>query len=130
MYDIPRKDLHLRRGNSRRFKANKVAKMDEEVASDIKGCFRSITLNLKLPKMTGHQYVINILATLDTMRTDVAGSDQTDEMIQVRTSFPSKGLGVKNTIPVIPLVIATFIIMSGLITLLVYVPREVGNEIQ
>ena len=56
-------------------------------------------LNLKLPKMT----VVDILGTRDAMRTNVAGSDQTDGMIQVRTSFPSKGECVKNKIPAIPL---------------------------
>ena len=97
-------------------------------------------LDLKLPKMT----VVNILGTRDTMRTNITCSDQTGRMVQVRTSFPFKGESVKNKIPAIPLktkigpavcqktdmVVTTFIVTSGLITLLVYVTKEVSNEIQ
>jgi len=97
-------------------------------------------LDLKLSKMM----VVNILETRDTMTTNVACSDQTDRMVQVRTSFPSKGESLKNKIPAIPLktkigpavcrktdmVVTTFIVTSGLIALLVYVTREGSNEIQ
>ena len=61
------------------FKANEVAKIDEDVTHDIKGCLSalkvrpqtrwSITADLKLPKMT----VIYILGTGTTMRMNITG---------------------------------------------------------
>lgn len=89
------------RDKSGLFKANEVAKIDEDVTGDIKGClstlkvrprtWRSATADLKLPKMA----VIYILGTGYTMRTNVTGRDQTDRMIQVRAGLPTKGEGIK-----------------------------------
>ena len=38
VYDVPQKNRRLRREKGRLFKAYKVAKINEDVASDIKGC--------------------------------------------------------------------------------------------
>ena len=38
VYGVPQKNRHLHREKGRLFKANKVAKINEDVAGDIKGC--------------------------------------------------------------------------------------------
>ena len=78
------------------------------------------------------------------MRTNVASGDQTDRMIKVRASLPSKGESIKNKVPSIPLktevcptvwrktdmVIPTFVIARGLETIVMDVTGEVSNKIQ
>ena len=101
VYDVPQKNRRLRGEKSRLFKANEVAKINEDVAGDIKGRLstletgprrrRSGTPDLKFTKMT----VVYILRTWDAMRTNVARGDQTDRMIKVRASLPSKGRVLK-----------------------------------
>ena len=91
------------------FKANELAKIDEDVTCDIKGClstlkvrprtWRGITADLKLPEMA----VVNVLGTGYTMRTNITSSNQTDRMIQVHASLPTKGEGIKNKEPATPL---------------------------
>ena len=150
VYDVPQKNRRLRGEKGRLFKANKVAKINEDVAGDIKGCLstlktrprtrRSGTPDLKFTKMT----VVYILRTWDAMRTNVASGDQTDRMIKVRASLPSKGESIKNKVPSIPLktevcptvwrktdmVIPTFVIARGLETIVMDVTGEVSNKIQ
>ena len=96
--------------------------------------------DLKLPEMA----VVYVLGTGYTMRTNITSSNQTDRMIQVRASLPTKGEGIKNKVPATPLkakvgssfrrktnmVIATFIVASGLKITLVNVSGKVSNEIQ
>ena len=132
------------------FKTNEVAKIEEDVTCDIKGClstlkvrprtWRGITADLKLPKMA----VVYVLGTGYTMRTNITSSNQTDRMIQVRASLPTKGEGIKNEVPATPLkskvgstfcrktnmVIATLIVASGLKITLVNVSGKVSNKIQ
>ena len=78
------------------------------------------------------------------MRTNVASGDQTDRMIKVRASLPSKGESIKNKVPSIPLktevcptvwrktdmVIPTFVIARGLESIVMDVTGEVSNKIQ
>ena len=81
------------------FKANEVAKIDEDVTCNIKGClsmlkvrlrtWRGITADLKLPEMA----VVYVLGTGYTMGTNITSSNQTDRMIQVRASLPTKEEG-------------------------------------
>ena len=96
--------------------------------------------DLKLPEMA----VVYVLGTGYTMRTNITSSNQTDRMIQVHASLPTKGEGIKNKVPATPLkakvgssfcrktnmVIATFIVASGLKITLVNVSGKVSNEIQ
>ena len=148
VYDAPQKNRRLRGEKGRLFKANKVAKINEDAAGDI--CLstlktrprkrRSGTPDLKLTKMT----VVYILTTWDAMKTDVASGDQTDRMIKVRASLPSKGESIKNKVPSIPLktevrptvwrtmdmVIPTFVIARGLETIVMDVTGEVSSKIQ
>ena len=150
VYDVPQKNRRLRGEKGRLFRANKVAKINEDVAGDIKGCLstlktrprtrRSGSPDLKFTKMT----VVYILRTWDAMRTNVASGDQTDRMIKVRASLPSKGESIKNKVPSIPLktevrptvwrktdmVIPTFVIARGLETIVMDVTGEVSNKIQ
>ena len=131
------------------FKANELAKIDEDVTCDIKGClstlkvrprtWRGITADLKLPEMA----VVNVLGTGYTMRTNITSSNQTDRMIQVRASLPTNGEGIKNKEPATPLkakvgstfcrktnmVITTFIVASGLKITLVNVSGKVSDKI-
>ena len=44
VYDIPQKDRHLCRDKGGLFKANEVAEIDEDVASDIKGCLSALKI--------------------------------------------------------------------------------------
>ena len=150
VYDVPQKNRHLRREKGRLFKAYKVAKINEDVAGDIKGCLsrlktrpwtrRSGTPDLKFTKMMD----VYILRTWDATKTNVASGDQTDKMIKVRTSLPSEGESIKNKGPSIPLrtevrptvwrktdmVIPTFVISHSLETIVKDVTREVSNNIQ
>ena len=78
------------------------------------------------------------------MRTNVASGDQTDRVIKVRASLPSKGESIKNKVPSIPLktevrptvwrktdmVMPTFVIVRGLETIVMDLPGEVSNKIQ
>ena len=61
--------------------------------------WRGITAALKLPEMA----VIYVLGTGYTMRTNITSSNQTDRMIQVHASLPTKGEGIKNKEPATPL---------------------------
>ena len=78
------------------------------------------------------------------MRTKITGRDYTDRVIQVGIGFPTKGEGIENKVPGIQLkakpggpiwrktdmVIATFIVASGLKTAFVKVTGKVSNKIQ
>ena len=88
--------------------------------------------------------VIYILGTGNTMRTNITGHDYTDRAIQVGIGFPTKGEGIENKVPGIPLkakpgatiwrktdmVIVTFIVASGLKTAFVNVTGKVSNKTQ
>ena len=150
VYDVPQKDWRLRGEKGRLFKANKVAKINEDAAGHIMGCLstlktrpgtrRSGTPDLKFTKMT----VVYILRTWDAKRRNVASGDQTDRMIKVRTSLPFKGESVKNKVPSIPLktkvrptvwrkmdmVIPTSVIARGLEAIVMDVTGKVSNKIQ
>ena len=52
-----------------------------------------------LPEMA----VVYLLGSGHTMRTNITSSNQTDRMIQVRASLPTKGEGIKNKVPATPL---------------------------
>ena len=83
-----------------------------------------IMADLKLPEMA----VVYVLGTGHTMRTNIASGNQTDRMIQVRASLPTKREGIKNKVPPTPvkakvgstfcrktnMVTTTFIVASGL----------------
>ena len=129
---------------------NEVAEIDEDVTCDIKGClstlevrpraWRGIPADLKLPEVA----VVNVLGTGYPMRTNMTSSNQTYRMIQARASLPAKGEGLKNKVPAPPLkpkvgstfcrkknmVIATFVVASGLKITLVDVSGKVSNKIQ
>ena len=76
------------------------------------------------------------------MRTNITGRDYTDRVIQVGIDFPTKGEGIENKVPGIPLkakpgatiwrktdmVIATFIVASGLKTAFVNVTGKVSHN--
>lgn len=150
VYDVPQKNRHLHGEKGRLCKANKVAKINEDAAGDIKGCLstlkirprtrRSGTPDLKFTKMT----VVYILGTWDTMRTNVASGDQTNRMIEVRASLPSKGESIKNKVPSISLktevrptvwrktdmVIPTFVIACGLQAIVIDIMGKVSYKIQ
>lgn len=150
VYDVPQKNRHLRGEKGPLCQANKVAKIDEDAAGDIKGCLstlkirprtrRSGTPDLKFTKMT----VVYILGAWDAMRTNVASGDQTDRMIKVRTSLPSKGESIKNKVPSIPLktevrptvwrktdmVTPTFVIALGLEAIVIDIMGKVSYKIQ
>ena len=96
--------------------------------------------DLKFTKMMD----VYILRTWDATKTNVASGDQTDKMIKVRASLPSKGESIKNKVPSIPLktevcptvwrktdmVIPTFVIARGLETIVMDITGEVSNKIQ
>ena len=129
---------------------NEVAEIDEDVTCDIKGClstlevrsraWRGIAADLKLPEVA----VVNVLGTGYPMRTNITSSNQAYGMIQVRASLPARGEGIKNKVPAPPLkpkvgstfcrkknmVIATFVVASGLKITLVDVSGKVSNKIQ
>lgn len=85
---------------------------------------------------------IYILRTWDVTRRIVASGDQTDKMMKVRASLPSKGEGIKNKVQSIPLKTEvrptgerrghghTLLIARGLEIIVTDVTGKVSNKIQ